>query len=42
LLLLEAFRKTAQQFLLLIYRQRVHGSFDFRERVHGQRLALAA
>ena len=40
-LILEALSETPEQFLLLRYRQRIHGRFDLRERVHEQRLALA-
>ena len=40
-LILETLRETPEQFLLLRYRQRIHGSLDPRQRVHEQRLALA-
>src|SRR5947208_2984170 len=40
-LILEAPSETLEQFLLLRYRQRIYSSFNLRERVHEQRLALA-
>ena len=40
-LILETLRETPEQFLLLRYRQRIHRSFNLRERIDEQRLALA-
>ena len=40
-LILKALSEPPEQFPLLRYRQRIHSSFNFRQRVHEQRLALA-
>jgi len=40
-LILETLSEPPERFLLLRYRQPIHRSFNLRERVHEQRLALA-
>jgi len=40
-LILKALSEPPELFPLLRYRQRIHSSFNFRQRVHEQRLALA-